>query len=525
MEPVRGLSRRNVGWSALTVTALFACAGGRGRIAPDQHTPFFTRVLNAGAVVTDSVLSAGGTWVDYDDDGDLDLYVNGGGRNRFYRNDGNGTFTSADSSALSADTAATLNAVWADYDNDGHLDVYLSQSARGRGPRINVLYRNGGPPDFDMERVDIGEKPTVTTTATWLDYDLDGDVDLYAPGPGSVDVFYRNDGNGKFVRLTELAFQVKNPDLNLIDSWIDFDGDGDLDLYKVFRRGPNRLYKSLLKETGNPDSFVELTGTPLVADGTIWDIAPGWGDYDNDGDFDLFLSVLDSPNRLFRNEGLGTFTRVTQSALVADSLGAVFGVWGDYDNDGDLDLFAPRATSRLYRNDGEGRFTSMDREEVGDAVAPMLNPQAGHWGDYDGDGDLDLFLANFAIPPNPSGTAQPDLLIRNNRGSENNWLMVKAVGTRANRAGIGAIIRVRALVSGRAVWQTRTIAGGPTGNNFQADLRAHFGLGRASQVDSVRIEWPSGAVQVLERAAANRVITVVESETPVGGERDMDATS
>jgi hypothetical protein len=164
------------GLAVLTACAETPSSDGVARSA------WFSRVADGGPVVTDSILSAGGSWTDYDNDGDLDLFVNGTGRNRMYRNRGDGSFERVEDEAFVTLPIATLNWVWADYDNDGFLDLYMAQSASGRTPRVDALFRGTGPPLHELVEVATGNNATVTTTATWLDYDNDGDVYIYPPG-------------------------------------------------------------------------------------------------------------------------------------------------------------------------------------------------------------------------------------------------------------------------------------------------------------------------------------------------------
>ncbi|MEZ4655002.1 MAG: VCBS repeat-containing protein [Candidatus Eisenbacteria bacterium] len=211
------------------------------------HGQTFLRVLDAGPVVADSVRLFGGNWVDLDADGYLDIYTSGDG-NQCYRNEGDGSF-----SALAGGFVERTGpywytmALWADFDNDGAPDLYrgtlgeldpIDLSFLGPGP--DVLYRNSGPPDFDMTPIAIGSDTTATLTMSWIDYDRDGDVDLSVScGLGSSDLFYRNDGGGTFTKLDGLPFLNASPG-GAVDSWIDYDGDGDEDYYVVNHATPNR---------------------------------------------------------------------------------------------------------------------------------------------------------------------------------------------------------------------------------------------------------------------------------------------
>jgi hypothetical protein len=243
-------------------------------------------------------------------------------------------------------------------------------------------------------------------------------------------------------------------------------------------------------------------------DGTFNANAAAWGDYDNDGDLDLFVScawppgpTTGRPNLLYRNDGDGTFTRLT--SLPANDPenqgGASTGCkWGDYGNDGWLDLFVANRFGKdfLYHNDGNGGFTKViDSVAVNDSG----DSWAAAWGDYDNDGFLDLFVGNFDAAN----------LLSHNNGNDNHWLKLRLIGSRSNRAAIGAKVRVRATINGQTFWQMREVSGGD-GTMGQDSLHVTVGLGDATNADLVRIEWPSGTRQELRNVGANRFLAVKE---------------
>jgi hypothetical protein len=207
-------------------------------------------------------------------------------------------------------------------------------------------------------------------------------------------------------------------------------------------------------------------------------------------------------NKLFRNDGGGSFTDVTSGPLVGG--GYDFGcTWGDYDNDGDLDLYISTSycCNQLLRNDGAGTFTDDTTGPLGDAPGYSLGTA---FADYDGDGDLDLYVADV-------GVYDYCKLFRNLLGYENNWVHVNLVGTASNRAGIGARVRV---VTGRGS-QIREISGG-SGMRSQDSLTAEFGLGSETTVDSLIVHWPSGCTDIMTDLAAKQVVSVTEGSTGVG---------
>ncbi|PYK98468.1 MAG: hypothetical protein DME19_12440, partial [Verrucomicrobia bacterium] len=261
----------------------------------------------------------------------------------------------------------------------------------------------------------------------------------------------------------------------------------------------NRLYLNL-----GGGSFTRVTSSSIFTD-HAHSFSCAWGDYDNDGYLDLFLPN-GSQNFLYHNNGDGTFIRITDSttgSIITDATGGVC-AWGDYDNDGFLDLFVASAPPQdyLYHNNGDGSFTRiLTGSPINDGG---INPVGCAWGDYDNDGFLDLFVARGA-----DAAVESNLLYRNN-GNSNGWLKVKLVGTVSNRSAIGAKVRIRATIGGRAFWQMREIN---TGSGFSAGpLEAHFGQGDATNIDLVRIEWPSGIVQTMTNVPPRRFLTVVERQ-------------
>jgi hypothetical protein len=209
-------------------------------------------------------------------------------------------------------------------------------------------------------------------------------------------------------------------------------------------------------------------------------------------------------NRLYRNDGPNGFVRITEGPIVNDGGSSIGAAWGDYDNDGYLDLFVSNTAgvnNCLYHNEGDGTFSKV-------TAGAVVNDGGWCWGcawaDYDNDGDLDLFVANGGYSP----SGESCFLYRNDGGT-NNWIHVRLVGTVSNRSAIGAKVRVKATIQGKTFWQLREISGG-SGYCSQNDLRAHFGLGNATNVEVMRIEWPSGIVQELRDLPAKQILTVTE---------------
>jgi len=475
----------------------------------------FTRVT-AGPPVWDTASSPSASWIDVDYDGDDDLYVlNGFGQmvegqppqpDRLYLNRGDGTFEEAPDHPLVRDTTYSGSAVWADYDNDGDTDVFVADQ-RGAD---NRLYRNDGGGSF----VRVEDSPVTSDggrsfSAAWVDVDADGWVDLYVSNgrsgaEGEADFLYRNRGDGSFERVRGPRF-LSEPLASGGPTWGDYDGDGDPDLFLPVD-APND--SRLLRNDGDW-TFTEVTAEAGLANQPMPAFprtsVARWVDYDNDLDLDLFVG---SPggflDLLFRNDG-GRFRRVEAGRLGLDGTYVSDAVWTDVDSDGDPDLVVATwgSASVLYRNDGPGGFHPVDAGEFGDVVAFGSSVSAG---DADGDGDRDLYLTQWPI--NPTGGA-PNLLYRN-EGAEGNWVEIELRGTTSNGSGIGAEIVVEAEIDGRALRQLRQVTARTSWRSAGSTVR-HFGLAGAERIDALEVRWPSGGTQRVEGPLeANRRYTVVE---------------
>src|SRR6185503_13892814 len=210
-------------------------------------------------------------------------------------------------------------------------------------------------------------------------------------------------------------------------------------------------------------------------------------------------------NSLHHNLGGQSFTNVAKSAGLAQAMQSWCGAWGDYDHDGFQDLFVINweSPNALFHNNGDGTFTSVD---VGSPIQDGFDDAYGGWVDYDNDGFLDLFISNGFEGPDQN-------LLYHNDGNENRWLKVKLVGRASNRSGIGAKIRISAVLNRNlnpnSTWQMREISGNSASSGWQG-LVAHFGVGQATIIDTVRIEWPSGNVQEMHGVAPKQLLTVTE---------------
>ncbi|MHC1764436.1 MAG: FG-GAP-like repeat-containing protein [Verrucomicrobiia bacterium] len=480
--------------------------------------PTFTKITT-GEIVTDKRHWHGQTWGDFDNDGDLDLFMvtTESSWNPIYVNNGDGTFTRRIERSLQG---LHQNDKWffnsADYDNDGHLDLLFPDFSAFYGANNKtVLMHNDGSGGFtrvtDNPMVKSG---AVCTSGGWGDYDQDGDLDLLMANGGFVgramtNCFYENQGDGSFVGLvndTVLPLLTER-DPFMAAAWVDVNDDGWTDL--LFLTGRIRLFLN----TG-AGAYAKVTTGSLVTESGMWS-AMAWADYDNDGDLDLLLvsngyPTLTRPLALFRNDGGGEFRKMTAAdigPLATEQANSFACAWGDFDNDGWIDLIvangwyqSERRTPLFYRNQGDGTFAKVTRGSPAKETGASM---VANWVDYDQDGALDLFLTDH-----DEGTTWANRLFRNN-GNGHAWLEVKCVGTCSPRWGTGAKIRVKTSIAGKEQRQLRLIDSGGTAWGGQSYV-AHFGLGTASIVDTLRIEWPSGIVQELRTVPVNQVLTVTE---------------
>jgi len=493
------------------------------------------------------IFSGGGAFCDYDNDGDLDIYLVNGAElpgctykvkptNRLYRNNGDGTFTDVTEIAGVGDTGYGTGCVWGDYDNDGDQDLYVANF----GP--NVLYRNNGDGTFTdvTEIAGVGDS-LWSFNPVFLDYDNDGDLDLLSINyvdftlennkicyvgrfrdycePGQYNCLpnhlYRNNGDGTFTDVSKESgiYNFKGKGMGVVIG--DYDNDGDMDIFVANDRVPGFLYRN--NGDGTFTDVAVEAGVAYNEDGLAMSgMGCDMGDYDNDGDMDIFVTHFTfEVNSMFRNEGNGFFvyasflTGLGKPSLLHSGVGTGF---FDYDNDGDLDIFVANGNfimfvhekwdmlhfkekNQLYRNNGDGSFTDIS-SEAGPGLDIARVHRAAAFGDYDNDGDIDILVTAWNDRPE---------LLRNDGGNRNNWIMIKTIGTRSNRDGIGARVK---LVAGSLtqIKDVRT-AGGYLADH---DRRLHFGLGKREKIDLIQIRWPSGIVDEIRDVKVNQLLIVKE---------------
>lgn len=464
----------------------------------------FTKITT-GPVVTDGGQSWGCSWGDYDNDGRIDLIViNRGtvdGHLFMYHNDGAGNFSRVLTGPIAADSALYTTATWGDYDNDGKLDLFLSTFNNEN----NLLYHNEGSGVFTKVTSGvIVNDGGASNNASWVDFNNDGKLDMCVTNYGQKRFLYQGDGIGGFTKITTGAF-VNDVSGSISSAWADYNNDGLMDVY-IANNGA-ALNNNFFYRNDGSGNFTKLTNLNITTD-TTKSFSVSWGDYNNDGYEDLFVAGDGlRPNALYRNNKDGSFTNEISSVIALDQY-SVMSNWADYDNDGFLDLFVSRWQNQnnlLYHNNGNGTFTKIT---IGDLVNDHGNSFGCSWADYDNDGDMDLVVANI--------NNENNFLYRNNAASEspNKWIKIKCVGTISNKSAIGAKVLVKANINGAPQWQLREITA-ETGYASQNDIRAHFGLGSASVIDSIKILWPSGSVNIFTNVGVNRFVTVTENGSMV----------
>lgn len=478
--------------------------------------PTFEKITE-GPLVTDVEPTEHSTWWDFDDDGDSDVVVHvaplrpHGGAQSFYRNDGNSVFTKITTNAVAQTLKLGLMGAVGDIDNDGDQDLYLGSNAWQANEPKDDLYRNEGNGRFAVVasgpwKSDLDH----TFDCTFVDFNGDGLLDIFIINWDQPPCLYRQTVAGTFVKLTstDVGPIVSNPGQSYNAAWVDYDNDGDLDLWFEEYRGLTQLYRNDgngVFSLATPASFAESPGGIGI-----------WADFDNDGYPELFVGGDTEtgvrPNALYRGTGAQEFHNVAAEASVDLMTASWASAVGDYDNDGYLDLFAAdwqgASPSRLFRNRGDGTFESVD---VGSPIRDGDLRLGVRWVDYDNDGFLDLFMT---CGTSDGTTIYPRLnhLYRNNLAaseSPNHWLKVRLEGKASNRSGIGAKIRVKATIAGQEIWQLREL----TGNGYSQTcpgLIAHFGLGDATKADIIRVEWPSGNVQELTDVTPDQLLSVTE---------------
>ncbi len=478
----------------------------------------FREVTREVGLVPGATLSWGNPiWGDINNDGFLDLIVPTHSTAPFvYLNNSGNSFTDIRATSgigpSDLDSRDWVGFAFGDYDGDGNLDLSVTEMAASpAAPKRDLLFRGQGDGTFQnvAQAAGIQTSTTLGQCAFWLDYDNDGKLDLFVKNYGAPNLLYKNNGNGAFTEAPNGAGLAKATFGNYhgtICSFADYDNDGFMDA--AFSGLKNALYKN---GRGHFVVASDVAGIPQLNDGR----GVSWGDYNNDGLLDLYIARKKlrstDENSLYRNNGDGTFTNVAPEAGVTTTGDTWTGIWGDYDNDGFLDLFVTRAgepgvsdANFLYHNNGDGTFTDRAAQE-GLALGGDAAPHKGAaWADYDNDGFLDLVIKN-GIDPKPG----IHRLFKNN-GNNNHFIKVSLSGVQSNRRGIGARVTVT-YAGGMSFRQNNGGGGGEDASQGSEPL--HFGIGRATNA-TIEVRWPSGIVDTLPQVTANSTVTVVEGSAP-----------
>jgi ASPIC and UnbV/FG-GAP-like repeat len=471
--------------------------------------------------------SGGSIMEDFDNDGWLDLVVSSYDpleRLGVYWNKGNGAFEERGESAGVTNQLGGLNCVQTDYNNDGLMDVYIPRGAWLPLPVRPSLLRNNGDRTFTDVTQEAGLlDPVNSGSAGWADYDNDGWLDVFICCERQPNRLYHNQGNGKFEELSARA-GLRDPAQQLSfckgSAWVDFDNDNYPDLFVNNLRGVAELYRN-----NHDGTFSNVTGEMNIK-GPYHGFSCWAFDYDNDGWLDLFATCFDrtledvvkgllgqphsqSSNRLYRNmQGKG-FEDKTKEAGLDQVFSCMGSNHGDFDNDGFLDFylgtgdpnFDTLVPNRMFKNVAGARFA----EITGTSGTGHL--QKGHGvacGDWDRDGDVDLFVQTGGAV---TGDRYHNLLFQN-PGQGNHWLTVKLIGTKTNRAAIGA--RIKVVTAGEKPLTIRRHVS--SGSSFGANaLQQHIGLASANRIAVLEVYWPtSGTTQVFRDIGADQAIEVTE---------------
>lgn len=465
-------------------------------IAVQTHTTtnlLFNYPQNTG-LEADSIDAWSANVIDYNNDGREDLFITdkrANYPNRLYRGNGNGTFTRITTGDIVTDRAQSVTSAWADFDNDGDQDVVVANNTQ----KANFFYINNGNGTF-TKNTTAGFTQSVGYYhhVSWVDIDNDGRLELFLGNYWPTrfnELWKRNSDNVWELQTNNILSQTQGSGVGA--TWADYDNDGYMDLLLPNNDGGNN---KMFRNTGN--SNFEAVDNSITQHGGH---ATGttWGDIDNDGDLDLFIANAGNQNNeLYRNDGNGNFTLITEVPVVSDAGHSHGCTFTDVDKDMDLDLLVmnDQGVKFLYLNNGTGSFTRKADEWP---TANIGNTYAIQTGDFDNDGDIDLVQSTHGGKRS---------YIFTGKNNSRRWLRVRLAGTNSNRGAVGARVRVKAGEK----WQTRFVS---TQNGFagQSSARLLFGMDSFIRADSIEIKWPSGLLQKFKGVLTNQGVLITEPST------------
>lgn len=475
--------------------------------ASSLSAQYFSKVTT-GPMVNTPIKTYSASWADYNNDGFDDMLILGNldSPSTLYKNNGDGTFTPDTNNVIYTTNGTSIAGTWGDYNNDGNIDLYVCNTANsGAAMAKNFLYRNDGNGVFTrITEGDIVNDTDWSVGAAWADYDKDGFLDLAVANYAGPNRLYHNNGDGTFTKITTGDIATDNNDTYAV-SWVDYDNDGYQDLYAVnFYSTTLPPQNNCLYHNNGDGTFTKNT-TSIIANDSALTQGASWGDFNNDGLMDLYMTINNfsdiKHNFLYKNIGNGKFELVN-SAPSTDG-GVAFGsAWLDFDNDGYLDLTVSNnggTTLRLnylYKNNGDETFTNQNTDVT---TLTAMRDFCTTVSDYNNDGYQDIFTPSY------SAVLQHGLY--KNNGGSNNWISLRLQGVTSNRSGIGA--RIYCYANG--MMQTREVSS-TSGEYTGSSLTQTFGIGSATTIDSIKIVWPSGISQTITNPDPNHIYNIVETD-------------
>lgn len=476
---------------------VIVCAISSSILATGQS---FTKLPNTNPINQSNLDTRNVMVVDLDNNSQPDIHFsNINGPHEFYLNFDT-TLVTLNGNGLSNIIQVTGNVTSGDFNQDGWCDLFFSNGSGGQtaASLSNYLFQNDSVAIFTSMNNAATSRSNTSTCGRFVDFDNDGDLDIYVSNSGSTkSELYRNDGNNIFVAIDTLVISNQNI-TSAHTSWCDYDNDGDIDLFLPISSGNNKLYR-------NDDStFTEITSGDIVHNGGI-SYTGSWGDYNGDGLMDLFVgNSNNTANFLYKNLGNDAFQRVTSGVIVTDIGKTVSSAWLDIDNDGDLDLFTASGNgqntstrrNRLYINNGNETFTKLN---TGVLVTDQSNSTGVATADIDRDGDMDLALS--------TRDGQNEVYFNDYNGS-NGFISFNILGTNGKATALDAKVKMKCKFDGTSSkWEYRQVISSK-GNSAESSPIIHFGTGTASIVDSLVIEWITGAVCIFINLDINQFYNI-----------------